>query len=89
MNKKEAPEHYWNMRVLTRRYPNSVEREFFLSEVHYENDVPVGYSYGTYNYGADNVKGLKWKLNRMKEATKKPVLDGDNWPNEYIDDGTN
>lgn len=85
MKNKEVPKHYWNTRVLTKKYPNSEERDFFLTEVHYDEGIPVAYSYGVYNYSADTLKGLKWRLNRMKEATKKPILDADNWPNEYND----
>ena len=90
MKKKEAPEHYWNMRVLTEcGYPNSDERQFFFTEVHYEKGIPTGYAKGRYNYVGNNTKELNWRLNRMKEALKKPVLDADNWPNEYKDNGTN
>jgi hypothetical protein len=81
--KKKEPEHYWNIRVLTRMYENSDEREFFLTEVQYDDGKPVSYSQGRYNYSAEDLKGLKWRLNRMKEATKKPILDADNFPNEW------
>lgn len=81
--KKKEPEHYWNIRVITHSYPESDERNFYLTEVHYDNGVPSGYSKGVHNYSAGSLKELNWRLNRMKEAIKKPILDGDNWPNEW------
>lgn len=83
MKKKEAPEHYWNIRVLTKIYPDSTERDFFLTEVHYDKGIPVAYAEGRNNYAGADIKELNWRLNRMKEALKKPILDADNWPNEW------
>lgn len=81
--KEKVPKHYWNLRVLTQTYKDSDEREFFLTEVHYDDGKPVSYAQGRHNYSAESLKNLRWRLNRMKEATNKPILDADNWPNEW------
>ena len=89
MNKKELLEHYWNHRIVTHviksPFPNGEdERVFSITEVHYENGVPSAYGENM-NVLKDHtsVKDLIWTNNRVKEALKKPVLDLENWPNEW------
>ena len=66
---------YWNYRILATEHNGEV----FLNihEVYYENDVPNGCSADPVRVGSETVKGITWSLNKMKEATKKPILWGD------------
>lgn len=88
MPKKKRP--HWNYRVLTRLVTTELGsaswREFYLAEVHYGADGVLEGSGESHNLvaGYENVKDLKWAVKHMKKAFKKPILDGDNWPNVYI-----
>lgn len=80
---------HWNFRILARKIENDVS--FGMYEVHYDdNDIPVGFTENPTDiitfasYVDDPVDGIKWQLNMMKLATNKPILDYDNFPNEYI-----
>jgi hypothetical protein len=90
---KKRPKHYWNHRIVTRIHPSAKNnldlnkedyRIFSVAEVHYEKSKPV-------SYGSDlrilteyeSLKGLKNIYKKIKSAFKKPVLDLDNWPNEW------
>ncbi|HPI82281.1 MAG TPA: hypothetical protein PK122_03550 [Candidatus Paceibacterota bacterium] len=83
--KKERPFHYWNYRVITTLHPSG-ERLFSVTEVHYENGIPQGSADKNIMQGFSSLKELIWTNNRIKEALKKPILDGDNWPNEWIEE---
>ena len=96
------PKNYWNHRVMTTLIKwnemydeeggvnpykdREDERLFWVTEVHYENDVPVAYG-DSMNIlsGHTSVKDLVWTVNRVKLALKKPVLDKDRWPEEFIE----
>ncbi len=77
----------WNYRILAKKINNDIE--YAIYEVHYENDIPVGFTtnhmlpiyFGSYE--EDPIKSIKWQLNAMKIAAKKPILDYDNFPNEF------
>jgi len=78
---------HWNYRILARKIKDEVQYGFY--EVHYNNDVPVActehfvYPIG-FNSDEDPVDSIIWQLDNMKLATEKPVLNYDNFPNEYI-----
>ena len=80
---------YWNYRILARKTGAYVE--FAIYEVHYndegilegftENSMkPSGYDSPDEE---DPIKSIQWQLDAMKLACDKPVLDYDNFPNEY------
>lgn len=71
----------WNYRILAKE--ENGELYYNVHEVYYENGLPRGYSANAANVCGETVKGLKWAINRMKEATNKPVLwYGDKFPQE-------
>lgn len=86
----------WNYRILAQEQENG-EIYFQIHEVYYnENGIPDGYTANGVTVGTDSVKGINWILNRMKEATKKPILwEGKRFPEEYktfknvVNDGDN
>jgi len=83
---------HWNYRVLAKRnVVNGITVvEFAIYEVQYENDVPISHYEHTTTpvYFSDEssepIYSLKWQLDAMKLACDKPVLDYDNFPNEYL-----
>jgi len=87
---KERPYRYWNHRVITweSKSPFGTERLFSIVECHYENGVPVACS--EYKERGHNILGyhvslkdIKWTVNMVKKCLDKPILDGDNFPNEW------
>ena len=79
---------YWNYRVIAKKLSTG-EIQYGFHEVHYEDDIPVGYTENPIsalsfnNEGKDPIDSLKWQLDAMKLACDKPVLDDANFPNEY------
>lgn len=78
---------HWNYRILAKKINNEVQ--YGIYEVHYEDDIPVGYTSNSilpsgFDNDDDPIESLKWQLDAMKLATEKPVLDYDNFPNEYL-----
>lgn len=79
---------HWNYRLLARR--KGLEIEFGFYEVHYENDIPIACTENTVYPSAydenieDPIDSIKWQLNAMKLALEKPVINYDNFPNEYV-----
>lgn len=75
-------EHTWNHRVMAREYNSEVYLEIY--EVYYTNDIPDSYTLNPITLGSDDLKGLKWTVNRIKECLNKPILwYGDKFPNIY------
>ena len=72
---------HWNYRVLAHTFENEVT--FQIHEVHYEDGVPDSYGEPPAPVLSDDFKDLKDILIRMEQGLSKPVLDADNWPNEY------
>lgn len=72
----------WNYRILAVEYKEEIYLQ--IHEVHYdENGVPNSYTENPVSIGSESIKGIKWSLNKMNDATKKPVLWGDHrFPNE-------
>ena len=80
----------WNYRIITKLEPHPLEgyepvRIFYISEVFYESDqvTPRNYMAATAINNFDTMYGLKMALMRSQLAFGKPVLDADNWPNEF------
>lgn len=62
------------------------ERVFSIVEVYYNRDTDKPDSYTERGNIFDDhmsVKDLKWVSKKVKKAFKKPVLDLDNFPNEF------
>lgn len=84
---------HFNFRVLTKKLDNSNsvffknDRIFGVYEVHYEDDKPTSYSEDALlirNW--DSIKDLQFTVDKLQHAFSKPILDIDNWPNEFVDD---
>lgn len=81
------PETYWNYRMCTFIYqPGSLppERYFDIREVYYRKGVLDSYSSfpTSINY-LNSIEEIKEKLTYIQEALNEPIIDLDNWPNEY------
>lgn len=74
----------WNHRVLAHKYQEEIYFEIY--EVYYDkNGIPNGYKEKPVTIGGENIKGIRWTLNKMKECLKKPILwAGDDFPKEYL-----
>lgn len=54
-----------------------------ICEVHYNNDIPHAYAEAQ-TVNGETVKGIRWRLNKMKIALSKPILyAGDRFPEEF------
>ncbi len=88
---------WWNYRIGTKMYSykknfgktnselanQSDERLFSVIEVYYDSQgVPTGYS-DTSVKDWDSYKDLEETYKLMAKAFQKPVLDLDNWPEEW------
>ena len=88
--KKKKPEHYWNLRIVT-RWINGLPgsdgaRGFSIFETHYENGKPVATGEHNILQALPDVKSLKQTMKYIKRALKKPILDGDNNLKEWSKD---
>jgi len=74
---------HWNHRILAVAYNNDIY--FQIHEVYYTDDcIPNGYSTNPITIGGEDIKGMIWQINRIKQCMKKPILwAGENFPNEY------
>ena len=76
----------WNYRVIM--HDDTEPKEVWLQvvEVYYDkNNIPDGYIKEGKSASGSSIKELRWSLNKMKEALKKPILSVKNFPNEYIE----
>ena len=76
---------HWNYRILAKTFNEEVYLELY--EVYYNDEgIPDGYTANPITVGSETLKGIKWVLARMKEATKRPILwaDEGKFPEEYI-----
>lgn len=72
----------WNYRVIATQHNG--ETCLAIHEVYYHEHKPCGLTEQPVYIGGNTIKDLRWTLNRMKEALKKPVLwGGDKFPQEY------
>lgn len=66
----------WNYRVI--KFSNREsdgEHWYEIREVYYTDEKPTSYTAEAEGVGSDDIDGLKWELERMREALGKPVLD--------------
>jgi hypothetical protein len=82
---------HWNYRVLARKisFETSTEIQYGMYEVHYKNDIPIACTEFpvyplSFNSDEDPIESLKWQLDAMKLALEKPILNYDDFPNEYL-----
>ena len=77
----------WNHRVLAHKSKNpncKGEIYFQIHEVYYNKDGnPNSYTEKGVSVGGDGYAALQWVLAEMLICLTKPVLDSDNFPNEY------
>jgi len=65
----------WNYRVVRRNYGDNVE-EYGIHEVYYfEGDRLPTITEKAANVWDEDIAGLKWRLEEMREALSKPVID--------------
>lgn len=89
--KKKQPVSFWNFRVGTyieKLHPEIAklrkpERLYMIIECHYKSNKPTGYGEKDLLIHMGSVKDLIWSHKKIAEAFNKPILDLDNWPNEY------
>jgi len=71
----------WNHRVLI--HENEGEIYFKIHEVYYKDEIPFDYTIDPVIIESEKIKEIKWMLNKIQEAIKKPILwAGENFPNE-------
>jgi hypothetical protein len=64
----------WNHRVLAFKQDDG-DLYLRIHEVYYDdNKQPNGYTANPVSLGCEDLSGLSWTLNKMKECLKKPVL---------------
>lgn len=96
--------HTWNYRIATKLFSYKKEFEgknekmsefpderlFYVIEVYYQKDSKIPDSYVERDpiNALTSIKDIKWTLKKIKKALKKPIIDLDNWPNEYTIDET-
>jgi len=82
---KKEPEHYWNHRVATKllKHSDYEERIFYIVEAHYEKGKLFGFTQDAIGVLGENAKSLRWTLNKMKKCLDKPIIDADNFPNNW------
>jgi hypothetical protein len=79
----------WNYRVMVKEYTPPFDKVptliFSICRVYYDkNFKPDAYEEGPSTLTFEDVKGLKWSLDKMQEATKKPIIwQGNKWPQIY------
>lgn len=77
----------WNYRIATKvtQANNSSLpwREFLIIECYYKNGTPDGYIEKDILSGWSEVEDLVSTLDLIIDAKTRPVLDLDNWPNEW------
>lgn len=70
----------WNYRVLAHKEGDEVY--FQIHEVYYE-EKHLGYTENGVTVGSEDVEGIKWVLDLMRECLEKPILSVEDFPNEY------
>lgn len=73
----------WNYRVMA--HDHKGEPYFQIHDVYYnKKNKPDGYTRNPSQLGAEDIEGLQWTLDAMKEALSKPILwAGHKFPLEY------
>lgn len=76
----------WNYRIIAHDETKSKEIWLQIVEMYYDKDnIPNGYIGEGKSASGSSIKELRWSLNKMKEALKKPILSVKNFPDEYIE----
>lgn len=72
----------WNHRILAHKHNDDVYLE--IHEVYYNEDgIPDSYTANAITIGSEELKGIRWTLNKIQECLKKPILwAGENFPQE-------
>jgi hypothetical protein len=83
----------WNYRILTKfvnydtKFAEAIGREgervFAIHSVYYTDDIAHSYSVNPINLSAISVGDLADTLQKVDVAMAKPILDIDNFPNEF------
>ncbi len=72
----------WNHRLLAHK--DGEDYYYQIHEVYYdEKGKPNGYTERGISVGGDNLEGVNWVLDRMRECLNKPILSVDNFPKEH------
>lgn len=73
----------WNYRLIA--FIEDDELILEMCRVYYDdNNVAVSYSDNISMVSTDGLLGIKLEIDRYTDAMNKPILDGNNFPNEYI-----
>lgn len=89
MAKKKPTNGYWNYRVVTKleKIGNTETRTFGIAECYYnKDDVMDAYSEKKNFYEWDRIDDILGTHKLIGNAFSKPVIDLDNFPNEFKDD---
>lgn len=79
----------FNYRIGTKKYDKN-ERWFDIIEVYYTDKIPTDYIEDTrFIFKCESVEVLKEQIFQLLRAFDKPIIDLDNFPNEYIETTTN
>lgn len=75
----------WNHRVCAKKCNQDEEVLFSVRSVYYDKDGnPDAFSNTPETLGSfEDIEGLEWTIDMIKKAFEKPVIDLDNFPNEY------
>ena len=75
----------WNYRVMAHRSPfdeNDIGLQ--IHEVHYDKKKnPKAFSKEPAMIGGESIEDIKWILKEIEVCLEKPILDANNFPNEY------
>ena len=73
---------HWNYRVV--RYADIDGKDFFsIDEVHYKDGAPRTHTAGGAPVGGNSLREIRAVMKRMDTALDKPILDAENWPQEW------
>jgi hypothetical protein len=73
----------WNHRVLAHK-SNEVEIYFQVHEVYYnDKGKPQYYTENAISIGGESYNEIQWQISKIQECLTLPVIDADNWPDEF------
>jgi len=81
--------HTWNHRILAHWQASNFLEDggywyFGIHEVHYDNDKPGSYTADAISIiSEEGLDGIKWTLDKMLICLNKPILNAEDWPNEF------
>lgn len=80
---------HWNYRLCTYVHEADNNRYYAIKEVHYNNDMPIAYQNDNddpFNFieGDFPAKSVEFTINAIRDGLEKPIIDLDNWPNEFL-----